>query len=158
VIVFDLKCRAHGHVFEAWFGSSAAYEDQAARGLLMCPMCGDPDISKALMAPAVAAKGNQRSAERAPAATPTAPVALAGDEARMREIIQSLAEAQAKVLEDSTWVGRSFAEQARAMHYGEKDRESIHGEVAPEEARALLSEGVEVAPLLFPVIPPEAKN
>jgi len=158
VIVFDLKCRAHGHVFEAWFGSSADYEDQAARGLLMCPMCGDPDISKALMAPAVAAKGNQRSAERAPAATPTAPVALAGDETRMREIIQSLAEAQAKVLEDSTWVGRSFAEQARAMHYGEKDRESIHGEVAPEEARALLSEGVEVAPLLFPVIPPEAKN
>lgn len=158
MIVFDLKCRAHGHVFEAWFGSSADYEDQAARGLLMCPMCGDPDISKALMAPAVAAKGNQRSAERAPAATPTAPVALAGDETRMREIIQSLAEAQAKVLEDSTWVGRSFAEQARAMHYGEKDRESIHGEVAPEEARALLSEGVEVAPLLFPVIPPEAKN
>jgi hypothetical protein len=85
-------------------------------------------------------------------------VALAGDEARMREIIQSLAQAQAKVLEDSTWVGRSFAEHARAMHYGEKDRESIHGEVAPEEARALLSEGVEVAPLLFPVIPPEAKN
>jgi hypothetical protein len=158
VIVFDLKCRAHGHVFEAWFGSSADYEDQAARGLLMCPMCGDPDISKALMAPAVAAKGNQRSAEPSPAATPTAPVALAGDETRMREIIQSLAEAQAKVLEDSTWVGRSFAEQARAMHYGEKDRESIHGEVAPEEARALLSEGVEVAPLLFPVIPPEAKN
>jgi hypothetical protein len=158
VIVFDLKCRAHGHVFEAWFGSSGDYEDQAARGLLMCPLCGDPDISKALMAPAVAAKGNQRSAEPPPAATPTAPVALAGDETRMREIIQSLAQAQAKVLEDSTWVGRSFAEQARAMHYGEKDRESIHGEVAPEEARALLSEGVEVAPLLFPVIPPEAKN
>jgi len=158
VIVFDLKCGSHGHVFEAWFGSTADYEDQAARGLLTCPMCGDPDISKALMAPAVTAKGNQRSVETAPVPTPTAPVALAGNEARMREIMQSLAQAQAKVLEDSTWVGRSFAEQARAMHYGEKDRESIHGEVAPEEARALLSEGVEVAPLLFPVVPPEAKN
>ncbi|ANI77172.1 MULTISPECIES: DUF1178 family protein [Sphingobium] len=158
MIVFDLKCRAHEHVFEAWFGSSADYEDQSARGLLICPICGDPDITKAVMAPAVGAKGNQRSVEAPPAAAPTAPVALAGDEARMREIMQSLAQAQAKVLEESTWVGRGFAEQARAMHYGEKDRASIHGEVAPEEAHALLSEGVEVAPLLFPVVPPEAKN
>ncbi|KFG91918.1 hypothetical protein BV98_000168 [Sphingobium herbicidovorans NBRC 16415] len=158
MIVFDLKCSAHGHVFEAWFGSTADFEDQSARGLLLCPMCGDPDVSKAVMAPAVAAKGNRRPAETPVPAGPTAPVALAGDETRMREIMQSLAEAQAKVLEDSTWVGRGFAEHARAMHYGEKDRASIHGEVAPEEARALISEGVEVAPLLFPVVPPEAKN
>lgn len=158
MIVFDLRCSAHGHVFEAWFGSTADFEDQSARGLLLCPMCGDPDVSKAVMAPAVAAKGNRRPAETPASAGPTAPVALAGDEARMREIMQSLAQAQAKVLEDSTWVGRGFAEHARAMHYGEKDRASIHGEVAPEEARALISEGVEVAPLLFPVVPPEAKN
>lgn len=157
MIVFDLKCGAHGHVFEAWFGSSADYEDQVARGLLACPMCGDAEVSKALMAPAVAVKGNSRRAE-APVATSTAPVAMAGDEVRMREMMQALAQAQSKVLEDSTWVGRGFAEHARAMHYGEKDRASIHGEVAPEEARALISEGVEVAPLLFPVVPPEAKN
>ena len=153
MIVFDLKCSAGSHVFEAWFGSSADYEDQVARGLLACPLCGDTDISKALMAPAVAAKGNSREA-----AKQSAPVAVAGDEARMRELMQGLAQAQAKLLEESTWVGRGFAEHARAMHYGEKDRASIHGEVAPEEARSLISEGVEVAPLLFPVIPPEAKN
>ena len=158
MIVFDLKCSAHGHVFEAWFGSSADYEDQLARGLLACPMCGDPEVSKALMAPAVAAKGNSRKSEVVPASAPTAPVAMAGDEARMREMVHALAQAQAKVLEDSTWVGRGFAEHARAMHYGEKERSSIHGEVAPDEARALVSEGVEVAPLLFPVVPPEAKN
>lgn len=158
MIVFDLKCSAHGHVFEAWFGSSTDYEDQAARGLLVCPMCGDAEVSKALMAPAVAAKGNSRKAQTPPATEVSAPVVMAGDEARMREVMQSLAQAQAKILEDSTWVGRGFAEHARAMHYGEKDRASIHGEVAPEEARALLSEGVEVAPLLFPVVPPEAKN
>ena len=155
MIVFDLKCGAHGHVFEAWFGSSADYESQVARGLLNCPLCGDSDVSKALMAPAVSPKGNSRS-PAVPVETET--MAVTQDDGRMREIIRTLAQAQAKVLENSTWVGRGFAEQARAMHYGEKDRASIHGEVAPEEARALISEGVGVAPLPFPVLPPEAKN
>lgn len=158
MIVFDLKCSSHGHVFEAWFGSSFDYEDQSARGLLSCPICGDPDIGKALMAPAVAPKGNSRPPARTPIAGEGAPAATAVDEKQMREFMQAVAKAQAKVLESSTWVGRDFAEQARAMHYGEQDRASIHGEVAMEEARALMVEGIEVAPLPFPVVPPEAKN
>src|SRR3546814_8732410 len=48
----------------------------------------------------------------------------AGEEAKMRELVLALAKAQQKALEDSTWVGRDFAEQARAMHYGEQDRAS----------------------------------
>ncbi len=44
------------------------------------------------------------------------------------------------------------------MHYGEQDKGSIHGEVAPAEAKALAEEGINVAQLPFPVIPPEAKN
>lgn len=54
MIVFDLKCTG-AHVFEAWFGSSAAYETQRGAGLVACPMCGDTDITKAVMAPNVAA-------------------------------------------------------------------------------------------------------
>jgi hypothetical protein len=69
-----------------------------------------------------------------------------------------LADAQKQALEGSTWVGRGFAEQARAMHYGEQTHSSIHGEVAPAEAKALMQEGVPVAPLPFPVVPPEAQN
>ena len=158
MIVFDLKCDGQGHVFEAWFGSSADYEDQRSRGLLSCPLCGDMQVTKAVMAPAVAPKGNRRAVPALQPQTDEAPVAVTGDQARLRELMQTLAQAQTKVLEGSTWVGRDFAEQARAMHYGEQDRSSIHGEVAPDEARALISEGVEVAPLPFPVIPPEAKN
>jgi len=112
------------------------------------------------MAPAVAPKGNSRP-EIVPqaASSDDASIAMgAGEEAKMRELVQALAKAQQKALEDSTWVGRDFAEQARAMHYGEQDRASIHGEVALHEARALMAEGVEVAPLPFPVLPPEAKN
>jgi hypothetical protein len=163
VIVFDLKCGAHGHVFEAWFGSSGDFADQTARGLLACPICGDADVTKAVMAPAVAAKGNSRPDAALPvpiSADPAAPVPMghAPDTAKMQAMLQALAKAQGEVLKDSTWVGRGFAEQARAMHYGEQDHRSIHGEVAPAEARALIEEGVEVAPLLLPVVPPQAKN
>ncbi|WP_188063479.1 DUF1178 family protein [Sphingobium sp. KCTC 72723] len=156
MIIFDLKCAGQGHVFEAWFGSSADYEDQRARGLLSCPICGDSAIGKAVMAPAIAAKGNSRAV--APSDAGQSVPMGAGDEAKMRALIDGMAQAQKKALEGSTWVGRGFAEQARAMHYGEQDRSSIHGEVAPQEAKALIAEGVEVAPLPFPVIPPQAKN
>lgn len=161
MIVFDLKCDGMGHVFEAWFGSSADYEDQRARGLLSCPICGDMAVSKAVMAPAVAPKGNRGAPVPAPVqddAAGAAPVMTGEHVAKVRAVMEAMAQAQDKALEGSTWVGRAFAEQARAMHYGEQDHATIHGEVAPDEARALLSEGVSVAPLPFPVIPPKAKN
>lgn len=158
MIVFDLKCQAQGHIFEGWFGSGADYEQQLTRGLLVCPLCGDAEVGKAVMAPAVAAKSNSRSSKHAVAPQPSSAVATGGDEGRMQALMEGLAQAQKKALEGSTWVGRGFAEQARAMHYGEQPRQGIHGEVAPQEAKALIAEGVEVAPLPFPVVPPEAKN
>ncbi|MBB6122584.1 DUF1178 family protein [Sphingobium subterraneum] len=163
MIVFDLKCAQGGHVFEAWFGSSADYEGQRERGLLVCPLCGDADIGKAVMAPAVPVKGNQRS-ERLPVISETEPTPatqVANAEIppeKMREMLTKLAKAQTAMLENSQWVGRDFAEQARAMHYGERDAALIHGEVDAQEARALMDEGVEVAPLLLPVVPPRAAN
>lgn len=142
MIVFDLKC-ATGHVFEAWFGSSADYDDQRARGLVRCPLCGAAEVDKAVMAPRVAAKGN-RSADVTPAA--------------MKAAMRELARMQAKALETSTWVGRDFANQARAMHVGEQEQATIHGQATPAEARALADEGVPVAPLPLPVVPPEQAN
>ena len=156
MIVFDLKCGGQGHVFEAWFGSSADYEAQQARGLIACPVCGDAAVTKAVMAPAVAAKGNRRAV--APRPDTPAPAASGVDMEKMQALVEAVAKAQQKLLADSTWVGRDFADQARAMHYGEQDRASIHGEVAPAEAKALIAEGVEVAPLPLPVVPPHAKN
>lgn len=142
MIVFDLKCGS-SHVFEAWFGSSADYDDQQARGLVSCPICGDGSVVKAVMAPNVGAKGN------AGPATPPAAI-----KAAMRE----LAKAQAQALTNSTWVGGDFANQARAMHVGEQDQATIHGQATPAEAKALVEEGVPVAPLPFPVVPPERSN
>jgi hypothetical protein len=147
MIVFDLRC-ANDHVFEAWFGSSDAFEEQRGRGLLSCPICSDGDIGKAVMAPNIPAKGNRQSAPPADAPTPAA----------MKAAIRALAEAQARALEKSEWVGSAFADRARAMHLGETDQAPIHGQATLGEARALAEEGVPIAPLPFPVPPPEAIN
>lgn len=169
MIVFDLKC-TNDHVFEVWFASSQAYEDQRTRGLVACAFCGSTDVGKAVMAPRLNAKGNQQLVS-APAkadtadtvSTSPAPVAVSNaappvDAAKMRAVLHALAQAQARALSQSTWVGGDFADRARAMHYGEEDHAPIHGQAAPEEAAALIEEGVAVAPLPFPVVPPEAQN
>ena len=153
MIVFDLKCGL-GHVFEAWFGSSQAYEDQRAGKLIACPLCGDTAIGKAVMAPNVAAKGNR--AQSVQAAPPQ------GDEVPSPEVVKAalaaMAAAQAKVLERSEYVGLAFTDRARAMHLGDEPVATIHGQATAEQAKALVDEGVPVAPLPFPVVPPEARN
>lgn len=159
MIVFDLSCES-GHRFEGWFGSSADYESQRARGLVECPHCGSATVTKAPMAPAVPAKGNQR-----PAAVPAAAPADAPHHAtnlpippEMAQALKAIAKAQAEALKQSTWVGDAFAEKSRAMHYGEESPAPIHGQASLAEAKALAEEGVPVAPILFPVAPPEKLN
>lgn len=142
MIVFDLKCGG-GHVFEAWFRSSAAFALQAEAGQVRCPLCDDAAVTKALMAPAIAAKGNR--------ADPPPPAAV-------KQALRRFAAAQAEALKSSQWVGTGFAEQARAMHDGERAPAPIHGQASLAEAKALVDEGVPVAPLPFPVVPPKALN
>lgn len=155
MIVYDLACE-EGHRFEEWFGSSADYDDQRARGLLMCPSCGSGQVAKAPMAPAVPAKGNQRQ-EVLPPQTPQ-PMANTPMPPEMQKALAALAKAQAEALKNSTWVGDKFAEETRKMHYGERDEAPIHGQASLAEAKALIEEGVPVAPLPFPVAPPEKLN
>lgn len=161
MIVFDLHCE-HGHRFEGWFRSSSDYEDQRECGLVNCPECGTAIVAKAPMAPAVSAKGNRASTlspvgregadGEAPALSNMPP------SAEVQKALAALAKAQAKALEKSTWVGKDFARQSREMHYGERDEVAIHGQASLEEAKALVEEGVPVAPLPFPVAPPDELN
>ncbi|OYU14458.1 MAG: hypothetical protein CFE37_10715 [Alphaproteobacteria bacterium PA4] len=127
MIVFDLRCGA-AHVFEAWFGSSVDYETQRARRLIACPLCNDTDIDKAVMAPAVGAKGN-----RAVTADPRA----------------ELLAAQRRLEAQSDYVGSDFATTARALHDGDAPPRSIYGEATIAEARALADDGIPVLPLPF---------
>ena len=155
MIVFDLHCTG-GHRFEGWFGSSADFADQQARGLLVCPSCGSDEVGKAPMAPAVPAKGNARQEvlpPQAPQPMTNAPMAP-----QVQQALSALARAQAEALTSSTWVGDKFAEETRKMHYGERDEAPIHGEASLAQAKALIEEGVPVAPLPFPVAPPDKLN
>lgn len=159
MIVYDLACPG-GHRFEGWFGSSADYEDQRARGLVACPQCGSHDVAKAPMAPAVPAKGNSRAevVSAAPASAPAPHAANLPIPPEMRRALAEMAKLQAEALKQSTWVGESFAEKSRAMHYGEEPPKPIHGQASLAEAKALAEEGVPVAPILFPVAPPDELN
>ena len=146
MIVFDLQC-ASGHRFEGWFGSSAGFAEQQAAGLLCCAVCGSSEVEKAVMAPNVAAKGNR-----------TASVPPQSPAEAVQRAIAAIAQVQAEALANSRWVGGGFAREARAMHSGEAPAAPIHGSATPDEARALVEEGVEIAPLLVPVVPPEERN
>lgn len=143
MIVFDLKCAA-GHVFEAWFGSSGDFEAQQARALVACPMCGDQTVEKAVMAPAVGAKGNRVATG---AAAQAAAAQASGAGAATPDMAQLLAMQRAMEAQ-SEWVGGRFADEARALHARGETR-AVHGETTLAEARALVADGVPVMPLPF---------
>jgi hypothetical protein len=173
MITFDLHC-ALGHGFEGWFSSSTDYDEQKLKGLLRCPYCDDENVEKALSVPNIGRKGNQAAARTNVPATITADAAVeekAGGEKNtvpstnitaapqeLAAMMVKLAEVQKEVLKDSQWVGRKFAEEARAIHYGETEGRQIHGETSPKEAEALVEEGISIAALPLPIVPPEAKN
>ncbi len=163
MIVYDLECRAGQHRFEGWFASSDDFTSQQGRGLVSCPFCDSSDVVKAVQAPNVARKGNQLPdvpAAAKPRAPAPAPVTNAGPPIPPEavEMFRAIATAQAEALKTSRYVGDDFADTARAIHYGEKDAEPIHGSATPDEARELFEEGVEIAPVLFPVVPPSEAN
>ncbi|MCJ2181104.1 DUF1178 family protein [Novosphingobium sp. 1949] len=169
MIVYDLECRAGGHRFEGWFKSSDDFARQQERSLVVCPFCGACDVGKAIQAPRLARKGNQLPEARAPRSSsalprpvqagadggPVAPVASRELPPQALELIDKLARMQGEALKASRYVGTNFAEDARAMYYGEREAEAIHGETSLEDARELIDEGIALVPLPFPIAPPE---
>jgi hypothetical protein len=158
VIRYALRCK-NGHGFETWFQNSGAYDKQAARGLVACPVCGSTKVAKALMAPRVA-KGKARAsaeppvpAAPAPAPTPQTPAPVAMLTAKERELRAKLKELREHVVKNADYVGQKFPEEARKMHYGEIEHRSIYGEASPADAAELIEEGIELHPL--PVLPDE---
>lgn len=169
MIVYDLECRSGAHRFEGWFKSSDDFARQQERALVTCPYCGSVDVDKAVQAPRLARKGNQLAepsgpGRHLPAPTPAAPVGAAAPVASVPlppqalEMMHKLAQMQVEALKKSRYVGDAFADDARAMHYGECEVEAIHGQTTLEEAQELLEEGIAVMPLPFPVLPPDQSN
>ena len=135
MIKYNLKCDAE-HVFESWFQSAAAFENLKTAGHLSCAVCGSGQVEKAMMAPQV------RAAK---------PLTQPANEAE-----QNIAKMRKHVEENATYVGGTFADEARAMHDGTAPERSIWGEAKAEEAKALIEDGVPVASL--PFIPTRKAN
>jgi hypothetical protein len=137
VIRYELQCE-NGDGFEAWFGDSADYDRQAAQGLVECPHCGSKAVTKAPMAPAIIRGRKKREAEKVSVATAK----------QVREHIR----------DHYDYVGERFPDEARKMHEGEIEHRPIWGEATAAEAKAMMEEGVPVAPLPPALAPtPEKK-
>lgn len=154
MMLYRLHC-ARDHDFESWFRDSAAYDDQKARGLVTCPVCGSAEVEKAIMAPSLG-RGTREvdvpvAASLAPAVSSAQPVALMAEkEQQLRAMLKAVRE---HVVANSDYVGDDFARLARRMHEGDEEQRAIHGEATSEEVRALIDDEIEVLPL--PVLPDE---
>jgi hypothetical protein len=155
MIRYALHCDK-GHSFESWFANSAAYDKQAKRSLIACPLCDSIKVEKAIMAPRLSrSEAPDEPARAAPTAAappaPQAPVAVMSPPER--ELRKKLKELREHIVKNADYVGPRFPEQARKIHYGETEHRSIYGEATPEEAKELHEEGIAFAPL--PVLPDE---
>ncbi|MBI78244.1 MAG: hypothetical protein CMM53_10780 [Rhodospirillaceae bacterium] len=134
MIVFDLQC-SNDHTFEVWFPSSEDFEKQRRAKKIECPICGDTQVDKALMAPSVT--GAKKTGEKA--------VRLSSKgQKKVGQYIAALREIREHVEKNSDYVGDKFPDEARKIHYGETEERSIHGEATAEEAEELSEEGIEV--------------
>lgn len=135
VIRYQLVCECE-HEFEGWFSSSADYERQEGAGLIPCPACEGVSVRRAVMAPAVMRRDRGS-------------VDMASLAAKIR----------AHVRNNFDFVGDRFADEARAIHDGDAPDRPIWGQATGEEAKALIEEGVPVAPLpdAFAPPPPSSK-
>ena len=146
MIKYALGC-AEGHAFESWFQSSSAYETQEKRKLVNCPACGSAKVERAIMAPQIVSKkGRDSAALPAPAAPAdvAAPASTPLLMAQERELRAKLKELRDHIVKNADNVGERFPNEARKMHYGDIEHRPIYGEASPDEARALIEEGVEV--------------
>lgn len=128
MIVFDLRC-SKGHEFEAWFRDSATCERQIEERSISCAVCGDGEVAKALMAPAVSSGRPEQGPEKAHATA---------------EAMRFLRKVQSHVEKNFDHVGERFSEEARRMHYGEAEKRSIYGDATAQDAKALREEGIQV--------------
>ena len=151
MIRYDLRC-PDDHRFDSWFQSADAFDKLKAAGMVACATCGRTDVEKAVMAPRVTS--SDRRAAQPPAPVPTEAPAQPADKAAMLQ--KMISEMRAHVEKTATWVGGSFAKEARDQHLGDAPERPIWGEASPQEAKALIEDGVPVAPL--PFVPRQKTN
>ncbi len=147
MIKYRLRCAAD-HEFDTWFSSSSAFEQQVADGLVVCPGCGTTDVEKALMAPSISTRRTLSHSGAEPQSHAFAP-----DEAIRAELVAKVRELRSHLESSADYVGPSFAEEARKIHYEETNSRNIWGEASSGEVRDLIEEGISILPV--PRLPEE---
>ena len=142
--VLDLQC-AHGHTFEGWFASEDDFLSQCERAMVQCPLCGDAAVQKKLSAPRL----NLSTGRQDKSATE---IEMIGQAAPAPSISAAWLELSRRIAANTDDVGAHFAEEARKMHYGETEERAIRGKATVDEARALLEEGIEILPVVLPLV------
>jgi len=133
LIQYALHCD-RDHSFDAWFKSASAYDEQQARGIVTCPVCGSTAVDKAMMAPAVSRAGSGK-------------VSLSSGHPDPAQILAMLRAYRAKVVSEADNVGDKFAEEARKIHFEEAPQRGIYGQASRDEVAELIEEGVDFLPL-----------
>jgi hypothetical protein len=133
--VLDLQC-PQGHRFEGWFASADDFESQLSRKLVECPVCGAHEVSRMPSAPRLNLSGAQE-------AKPKQPMSAGELQSRVMKALR-------EVIANTENVGERFAEEARRIHYNEAPARSIRGVTTPQDAQALVEEGIDIMPLPVP--------
>ena len=157
-----------GHEFEAWFRSSADYDEQRSKEIVECPECGSYKVEKAIMAPNVSVgkivggdahqePEHSEPPETTPVTSSASPIAASATPAPNdihglnlpdpKEMVEAIRQYRTHVLENAENVGDKFSDEARKIHYEEKPARGIYGNATPDEVQDLLEEGIDVAPL-----------
>ena len=139
MIKYSLKCDKD-HSFEAWFSDSLNFEKQNKKKLISCPSCSSLEITKNIMAPNISSKKKNSNKIN-----------------QKKDKVEMVLNKVRKHVENNfDYVGDKFADEARSMHYGEKEEREIYGETTLEDAVELIEEGVNVQPT--PGVNPKLKN
>lgn len=156
MIRYALKCDSD-HSFESWFKSADAYDALVASRMVTCPNCGSDQIAKSLMAPPVRAS-RQAAVEPTPSKQSTVVSAPSNTLVNTPDpkLVEAIATLRDHVEKNSDYVGDNFAEEARAMHDGDRPHRPIYGEAKAEDAKQLIEDGVPALPL--PFIPRQKTN
>ena len=139
MIQYSLKCD-QDHSFESWFQSGEAFDKLKAAGHVTCAVCGSGDVRKAIMAPRVTTARKKAAPVRPNDQAPSP---------RQDDMAKAMAEMRKQIEDNSTWVGKDFATEARSMYLGDTPERAIWGEANFEDAKSLIDDGVPVAPLPF---------
>ena len=132
MIQYALKCN-DDHKFDSWFQSASAFDKLQLAKMVTCPVCGSSQIEKSIMSPRVGPRGNKKTDVTPSLKTP---------ETDAEKALKAL---RKHVETNAQYVGGNFADEARAIHYGEAEERGIYGEATMTEVEDLAEEDIPVS-------------